>query len=248
MYDLWRARAVKSIKLPDNVKMATWDCLAEDLKDNKQTNTKHHYLKQVCSAIYLHTLTIWHCPHSPTECFAAAINRYFLPAGPTAANLLLWAHAETDKWMDTDTILFHRHCSTYCVGSTNNTVWSIKADFSKPLHYPQSTAHIRQVNSMPGNYMLTSDIIYDNIHPYLLWNNTANVFDHTINFMGTPRCFILLLFLIIKNSLFLSPCAVNSLLSVKHQCGSSVCSIIHMNIDTDRPVFLDTTLTDSSHA
>jgi len=34
---------------------------------------------------YLRTLTTWHCPHSPAA--AAAIDRYLLPAGPTAANL-----------------------------------------------------------------------------------------------------------------------------------------------------------------
>ena len=34
---------------------------------------------------YLRTLTKWHCPHSPTA--AAALDRYLLPAGPTAANL-----------------------------------------------------------------------------------------------------------------------------------------------------------------
>ena len=34
---------------------------------------------------YLYSLTTWHCPHSPTA--AAAIDRYLLPAEPTAANL-----------------------------------------------------------------------------------------------------------------------------------------------------------------
>ena len=41
--------------------------------------------QQVCTFGYLRTLTTWHCPHSPAA--AAAIHRYLLPAGPTAANL-----------------------------------------------------------------------------------------------------------------------------------------------------------------
>ena len=41
----------------------------------------------------------------------AAIDRYLLPAGPTAAN------PQTDR--RTDTVLFHRPCSAYYVGSAN---------------------------------------------------------------------------------------------------------------------------------
>ena len=39
---------------------------------------------------YLRTLTTWHCSHSPAA--AAAIDRYLLPAGPTAANLQQRVH------------------------------------------------------------------------------------------------------------------------------------------------------------
>jgi len=34
---------------------------------------------------YLRTLTTWHCQHSPAA--VATIDRYFLPACPTTANL-----------------------------------------------------------------------------------------------------------------------------------------------------------------
>ena len=47
---------------------------------------------------YLHTLTMWHCPHIPQHAAAAAaIDRYLLPVGPTAANLQQQAHAGTDR-------------------------------------------------------------------------------------------------------------------------------------------------------
>ena len=70
---------------------------------------------------YLRRLTTWHCPHSSAA--AAAVDRYHLPAGPTAANLqqpglLPWAHAGTDS--RTDTVPFDRPCSAYYAGSANN--------------------------------------------------------------------------------------------------------------------------------
>ena len=43
---------------------------------------------------FLRMLTMWHYPHSLVACLAAvhcaAIDRYLLPVGPTAANLQLW--------------------------------------------------------------------------------------------------------------------------------------------------------------
>ena len=45
VYDLWRAIAVECIKLPDDRKMTAWDCLAEDLKRNKQSGTRRRHLK-----------------------------------------------------------------------------------------------------------------------------------------------------------------------------------------------------------
>ena len=47
---------------------------------------------------YLPTLTTWHCPHSPAA--APAIDRYFFPAGPAAANFAAVAHAGTDRRTD----------------------------------------------------------------------------------------------------------------------------------------------------
>ena len=81
---------------------------------------KRWHIKQVCVQL-LRTLTTWHCPHSSAA--AAAVDRYHLPAGPTAANLqqpglLLWTHAGTDR--RTDTVPFDRPCSAYYARSANN--------------------------------------------------------------------------------------------------------------------------------
>jgi len=70
----------------------------------------------------LRQLTTWNCPHSSAlqlSAGRAAIHRYLLPAGPTAATgLLLLVHAGTDRW--TDTIPLHRPCSSYYASSANN--------------------------------------------------------------------------------------------------------------------------------
>jgi len=66
---------------------------------------------------YLRTLTTWHCPHSLA---AAAAMEPISPARlahsskSAAADLLLWAHAGTDRRTDrrTDTVTFHRPCSS----------------------------------------------------------------------------------------------------------------------------------------
>jgi len=42
---------------------------------------------------HLRTLTTWHCPHSPAA--AAAVSRYLMPAGPTAANFATVVRAGT---------------------------------------------------------------------------------------------------------------------------------------------------------
>jgi len=51
---------------------------------NRHNNSNN---KSLCS--YLHTLTTWQCPRSfaATTLLHAVIDRYFRPAGPTAANL-----------------------------------------------------------------------------------------------------------------------------------------------------------------
>ena len=61
-----------------------------------------------------------HLTVRPSQAAAAAIDRYLLLAGPTAAGLLLWARAGTDR--RTDTVPFHRPCSAYYADSANNTV------------------------------------------------------------------------------------------------------------------------------
>ena len=59
---------------------------------NMLQQAHHRQNKSVFS--FLHKLTTWHYPHLSATCCAAvclaAINRYFLPAGPTAANLQHW--------------------------------------------------------------------------------------------------------------------------------------------------------------
>jgi len=58
----------------------------------------------------------------------AAIDRYLLPAGPTAANL-------------PDTVPFHRPCSAYCAGSANNS--KIATDLCFRIRYPQISVKIK---------------------------------------------------------------------------------------------------------
>ena len=79
---------------------------------------------------YLRTLTTWHCPHLPTT--AAAIDRFLLPTGPTAANLqqrvcccgpMLGQTSPADR--RTDTVPFHRPCSTYYAYSANKSAFSL---------------------------------------------------------------------------------------------------------------------------
>jgi len=55
------------------------------------------------------TLTTWHCPRSLAA--AAAIDRYLLLAGPTAAN----------QQQPADTVPFHRACIA-CEGSASNNL------------------------------------------------------------------------------------------------------------------------------
>ena len=43
----------------------------------------------------LHTLTIWHCPHSLAACWPCSNGLVYKPV---AVGLLLWAHAGTDGW------------------------------------------------------------------------------------------------------------------------------------------------------
>jgi len=67
----------------------------------------------------------------------AAIDRYVLPAGPTAANLQqrvcccrgpLWAHEGTERRTGgrtdrpTDTVPFYRHCCAYYAGGANQLI------------------------------------------------------------------------------------------------------------------------------
>ena len=68
------------------------------------------------------TLTTWHCPHSHAA--AAPIDRYLLPAGPSAANLQQRVCCrgsvlgQTDR--RTDTVPLHRPRSAYYAGSAND--------------------------------------------------------------------------------------------------------------------------------
>jgi len=66
---------------------------------------------------FLRTLTMWHYPRAPAPSRAAvrraAIDRYLLPAGPTAANL----QQQTDGRMDA--VPFHRLCSACYAGSAD---------------------------------------------------------------------------------------------------------------------------------
>jgi len=66
---------------------------------------------------FLRTLTMWYYPRAPTPSRAAvrraAIDRYLLPAGPTAANL----QQQTDGRMDA--LPFHRLCSACYTGSAD---------------------------------------------------------------------------------------------------------------------------------
>ena len=68
--------------------------------------------KQVCVQFsYLHTLTTWHCPHSPAA--ATGIDRYLVPAGgPTAANP---QHRPDGTERHTDARQLHRPRSAYAV-------------------------------------------------------------------------------------------------------------------------------------
>jgi len=76
----------------------------------------------------LHTLKTWHCPHMLLRAVLrrgccccvdrASIDRYLLPAGPTAANPPHAAAAgEWDK--RTDSVPFYRPCSAHYAGSAN---------------------------------------------------------------------------------------------------------------------------------
>jgi len=72
---------------------------------------------------YLRPLKTWHCPQSLMRAVRAAIDRYLLPAGPTAANPPhATAEGEWDRQTDgrTDTVPFHRPFSA--CGRANNDV------------------------------------------------------------------------------------------------------------------------------
>ena len=70
---------------------------------------------------YLRTLTTWHCPHSAAArrcCSNRSIPpRWAHSSKSAAAGLLLCAHAGTDS--QTDTLPFHRPCSTYYASTAN---------------------------------------------------------------------------------------------------------------------------------
>ena len=70
---------------------------------------------------YLRTLTTWHCPHSAAArrcCSNRSIPpRWAHSSKSAAAGLLLCAHAGTDS--RTDTLPFHRPCSTYYASTAN---------------------------------------------------------------------------------------------------------------------------------
>jgi len=60
---------------------------------------------------------------------AAAIDRYLLHAGPAAVNPQ-HAAAAVDNWdRQTDTVPFHRPCSTYCVGNANKGITQLLVCF-----------------------------------------------------------------------------------------------------------------------
>ena len=108
---------------------------------------------------YLHTLTTWHCPHSPAA--AAVSNRHLLPTnlqqrGCCCGYVLGHTDGQTDR--RTDTVPFHRPCSTYIVGSANNAVVHIR------LH-PWSGAAPWWVSFYPHNAMAMSQ--YESICPCL---------------------------------------------------------------------------------
>ena len=81
---------------------------------------------RVLAFSHLRTLTMCHCPHSPAA--AAAVDRYFLPAGPTAANLqqrvCCCGHMLGQTDGRTDTVPFHRPCSACYAGSIDNSTSS----------------------------------------------------------------------------------------------------------------------------
>jgi len=70
----------------------------------------------------------------------AAIDRYLLPAGPTAANL---PHAAAAGEWDrrTGTVPFHRPCAAYYTGSANNS--KIATDLCFCTRYPQISVKIK---------------------------------------------------------------------------------------------------------
>jgi len=75
--------------------------------------------------IHVHTLTTWHCPHSPAA-RRCCCNRSISPASrahsskpaAAAAGSLLWTSGGTDR--RTDTVPFRRPCSAYCAGNARS--------------------------------------------------------------------------------------------------------------------------------
>jgi len=86
----------------------------------------------------------------PAFATTAAIDRYLLHAEPTAADLLLWAHAGKDRvGRQTDTVPFQRPCFTYYAGSDNKLQEQYSKYIGSRIKRPKRTlaANNNDVNS-----------------------------------------------------------------------------------------------------
>jgi len=135
-------------------------------------------MKQGCMLI------MWHCPHSHATAaeHPSCSNRAISPAHwahsgkPAEAGLLLWAHAGTDRWMDT--VPLRRPWSAYYAGRANNIeftslwMWLIVTRQRKGLSFLCFKERIRQsdnVDSFHSRIFAEFWInVEENRHVYLL--------------------------------------------------------------------------------
>jgi len=96
-----------------------------------------HTQNKIASLTSLRQLTIRHCLQLLLHASRAIINRYLLPAKPTAANSpQQHVVARWDRQTDglTDAQQFHRPCSTHCTSSAKN-VRCQKQDSSRIIQH-----------------------------------------------------------------------------------------------------------------
>jgi len=93
--------------------------------------------EQVCVQLCRYADTVRICPPYESHDAAAAIDRYFLSAGPSAANLrhrVCCCGSMLRQNGRADTVPLHRPCSTHYAGTANNLVKAMKAAFNNLLY------------------------------------------------------------------------------------------------------------------